>query len=331
MKINLNKFIFFSVTLWLFVLSFLFGKEYLPRKYWHDSDKIKSIVSGVNVLDGSFESTAKFLYFYGDFGALIITFLLGVLYVYYLSKSSGQYITAFSNFIFFIPALLLNLLWPAKETIVILSTILVVASYYFSSKKDFVVLIVVFIVYIAYAYNFRTYYFLIVLVFFYLYIVQTFTKISLGKSLFILFLMFGFLPNEFYLLSQGQRDSANVFAEMVGSDNRTAFNNLFPLGGFLNFWGNYIWAALHTFFPILFFRSINEFILLAFNFYCYLCVFKSSKDAESSKILRLLFVSHIAVLILFEPDIGSFFRHSLSAYLYLITDVYFKFNKKVKL
>jgi hypothetical protein len=128
-------------------------------------------------------------------------------------------------------------------------------------------------------------------------------------------------PVSVYDALQTPRDSANHYAlNLLHRDNRTIFFNPYPPDSFLHFWGNYIYAlgVLNVPFVRVNNISANEFVIaLNVAFFVWLLM-AGQREGGKSQALAMLFLSHIIVLNLFDPDLGSYFRHFSSVYLYLI-------------
>lgn len=153
-------------------------------------------------------------------------------------------------------------------------------------------------------------------------------KFSPWLSFIFLVIITSLLPDLFFQISQGQRNDSNAYADILGMDNRTRIDNLVKVSGSLNYLINYFWAAFNMFLVIIFHHTISDLILQTYTF-IYLVIMASNsytKEINKSDLL-LLFSSHVFVQILFEPDLGSFFRHSLSVFVYLIPSIKILFEK----
>ena len=65
------------------------------------------------------------------------------------------------------------------------------------------------------------------------------------------------MPDGTAELLQSPRDTSNAYANIVGSDNRTAFTNLVPPTNGLNFLLNYGYAASVLVFPFFYFGALS--------------------------------------------------------------------------
>jgi hypothetical protein len=96
----------------------------------------------------------------------------------------------------------------------------------------------------------------------------------------------------------------------------------------MNFIINYIYALLVLALPVLVFGGFVDIVptvLLIVIFYIgYRLYSVSSKD--NFRDIYALFLAHYFVLVIFEPDVGSYMRHMTSVALYLLV-VYYHISK----
>ncbi|REE79664.1 hypothetical protein [Pantoea ananatis] len=321
----LFRFVFFVLSLAGFTFFLFFGSDILPAKLSIDAIKVSQYLDNPLFLDGSFRTTGAFLYSFGEFFAFFITWITGLLFIGIVATVSKNLIGICLALYLIVPCLALNLVWPAKETIVIIMSILVYSLYntlLVRKNMRFSFVLGVVILYFLYSYFFRMYYFLIIAFYLGICFIHLKLKLNLLLSLMIMVLVFAFLPNEFHAISQGQRDISNAYAQLIGSDNRTAFTNPVSAEGGLNYIYNFFWAMLHLLLPVLFFHSINEFVLLSYNILFVYAIYRSLSYCpyhnKNNIFMSLLFISHYYVQVLFEPDLGSYLRHILSVVIYLL-------------
>lgn len=321
--------LFFIVWTSIFIVMFSMPIEYYPEKWAFDALKISGDIAYYDI-SGSFEATRNALYFAGKWSANLITIFVSIGWIYIISIHVDSVNKALVTSAFLVPLILLNLLWPAKETIVMLLSFLLVL---LGMKFRMNVLIAIILSYLAYGLLFRTYYLLILLVFIIFNLpnysalykkgsVNSFgtitNSISTGsfyKLCLVLVFIFA-MPDSFYVSSQGQRDVSNAYALLEGSLNRTAFNNISDVGRGWGFIANYLWSALNLFFPFIIGITLNQLLLFAFNITTFLAIYRFFK-LRIANVYIYLYCSHVAVLLLFEPDQGSYLRHILSVSLYL--------------
>lgn len=125
------------------------------------------------------------------------------------------------------------------------------------------------------------------------------------------------LPDNLYETLQMQRDIVN-YSRLGGQGNRTAFMNLVQPDGLRTFPINYLYAAWRLNFPIFVGGGLKEAYLFVM-----LCVYTllmiSGLRSGNSRVSwpAALFCSHMLVLNIFEPDLGSYLRHLSTALLFL--------------
>ena len=220
------------------------------------------------------------------------------------------------------PAVLLSLFGPSKEILVFCMSILIVLSYN-SDQSSTAKMLSTVLLYLAYGFTVRSYYFLIIAT--YVVILLWTTRITelriviVGMAAITIVL----IPDEIYHVLQSARDSSIVYLKYTSPHIiRTLIENPFSPAGFLSFLLNYSYAFMVCVFHLIIDCTPKEFILIIFNLVCaFLLVvgFRSENKAACS--LSCLFLAHFVVLLLFEPDLGSYLRHLSSAVLYLLSSM----------
>ena len=176
-------------------------------------------------------------------------------------------------------------------------------------------------IYCVFALLFRQYYYLIVVVFLGLCLLRHLPPVLQVAAVVIGFVALAFVPSDVFYQLQHARDAVNAFR--VGRDvegARTAFVNIVEPGGYGNFLINYGYAIARLHLPFLFgpFRVQEAYLLLNLAAYAGLVWVSLRSRSRFVQTPGLLFVSHFAVLMLFEPDLGSYLRHLSSALPYLV-------------
>ena len=172
----------------------------------------------------------------------------------------------------------------------------------------------VLLLYAAYAAIFRQYYFLIagiwlgVMVFLY---ASWPWRIAILITVPLIMLL---VPGHIYDAMQAPRDIANSMrVGFAGAGNRTAFVNLVKPDGLGSFVINYLYAAFRLNLPIVEGGPKEAYLFLNLCLYGWL-----TWTGLRSGNMRIawpagLFLSHILVLTIFEPDLGSYLRHVSTA------------------
>jgi len=314
----------YIILVGLFISSF-FLRSFLPEKMVQDSVKLLKMINENSSGIDSFSRSAQTINFLSFGYVNIFILILGLLYLFLLSRHFVYTKHFFVFLLFLAPNLILNLLIPGKELLVVLISVLVVFCVKYIKNK-YLPLLVIIILYLFYGYYIRLYYILILMVFFFIFFLLNLKK-TRYKVLLTSFLFFNialFLPEEIYPMIFAQRDLSNDFAISIGSINRTAFNNLYLPTNFIEAIINYIYISSIIFFPNIYFYSIKEIFLTIINYYIikYLLMIRTIKTTYKTNILYSLFYSHLFVLIIFEPDLGSYLRHITSCSLYLVAYMY---------
>lgn len=171
---------------------------------------------------------------------------------------------------------------------------------------------IIFTIYVAYTLLFRPYYVMIGGIFVGLYVLS---KLSIPLRTFLIFsaFMLGFLlPDSIFDSLQSFRDVTNARRLLYGSDAgaRTAFMNLVEPDSYWHFLVNYVYAFLRLNLPFLFDFNVKDLILVA-NILILIYVFGQSfrSRLDTVRISFYLFTAHFLVLQIFEPDLGTYFRH----------------------
>jgi hypothetical protein len=104
---------------------------------------------------------------------------------------------------------------------------------------------------------------------------------------------------------------------MAGS--RTVFYNLLPSDNIFNFIINYFYAIFRLNFAFILSPKPQElFLALNLGVYFFLTLIGIRAADARVRLPTLLFVAHFGVMMLFEPDLGSYLRHTSSVLLYLV-------------
>lgn len=216
-----------------------------------------------------------------------------------------------------IPAWLLYLPLFTKDTFVtpvVIGVTLILTSF---SQNAAVRLGLTSALYLAYAVVFRQY-FIIILAFWIGIVI--FLNVSWRWRIVLLIavpLVAVMVPDSLYETLQMQRDIVN-YTRLGGQGNRTAFINLVKPDGLETFPINYVYAFWRLNFPI--FSGIGPKEIYLFIMLCgYVALMVTGLRSGNSRVSwpAALFLAHMLVLNIFEPDLGSYLRHLSTALLYL--------------
>lgn len=293
--------------------------DYLPAKWFVDSEKMYRIMDSGGDQGGSFAITAKILTLIPTFYHDLLVAFLGVVCIVQTFSAIKTRRGLIAGIVVLPPLLLLGLLVPSKETLVVLMSLVILMAFRKAKSLRWPFLGII-IMYSAYGLAIREYYLLILLVWIGF---QSMTRmhwlVTLSFCLLCFAIMFFLPPTVFHTL-QGSRDT--VFAYTLSSptvERNTAFANPFPPVSAIAFWGNYAYTFLLLHFPFFHFFGIKEMLLFAnILFYAWLMTKGWRLTDKKVSLLSQLFAAHVVILWLFEPDLGSYFRHFSSVYLFLI-------------
>jgi len=299
---------------------YFFFRSLLPQKDLVDASIIQEIAEGLRT--GEVNSYALTGAFFALLPLSVTTVLVGLFDGYILYRITSSACT-FRGMLLLVPIMApfvgLNLQAPTKETVVLAITLLI--SYVAQRvRADTVLIAVIVIIYGLYGAFFREYYLLILAAFLGFYVMSKAAPTLRWTYLLLAFVVLLLLPEQIYGMLQGPRDETNFWIGFGAAEQiRTIFRNPFPPDGPWHFLGNYAYAFAVLHFPFFLFTTVKEFLMFVnILFYGWL-LFTGLKLLKGPlRLLLYLFAAHVVVLVLFEPDLGSFFRHFSSAFLYLL-------------
>jgi hypothetical protein len=301
-----------------YLLAMFVFYDRLPEQWSIDSSYLQDLMQGGTTLDAdSYGGTARLLGLIPDTLLQISILLLGLVMIVFFGRGVLTVRGGITAFILLTPLLLMGLLQPQKEVIVAAMSLAVLLTAC-KSKKAWPSLVILVELYAAYGLFVRPYYLLILPVCGVLYALpcwpQWFKVLVMGCAFCALWLV----PPEVFTSLQGVRDDNN-FDRILGElGNRTFFFNPFSPEHPLGFLGNYAYAALRLNLPVLFsFQPQEIFLSLTSLLYGALVYAQLAWGNWRARLMGCLFLAHLMVLWLFEPDLGSYLRHASSAVAYL--------------
>ena len=307
----------------IYLMLYFVFRDLIPEKFMRDATFLQEVLGNINSMAA--QSRPDFVTVASIYNVLPIPLtnaLIGVLdalILYQIVSSVRSFRGMGLLFIIVPPFIIQNLMAPTKETLVLLITSIILAIAR-RVRSDQQLLYTVIFIYGAYGGIMRAYYLLILLVFIAYYCILK-TAPTLRWVYAVVFCMIlVLLPAKVFIDTQGVRDLVNFWVG-YGAPNlvRTAFNNPFPPDNALHFIGNYANAMLNLNVPFMFgFTSADLALCLNLLLYGWLTVSGISFLRGPLRLLPLLFLSHITIQMVFEPDSGSYFRHFSSLLLYLV-------------
>lgn len=315
-----------------FVFVFFGGAGFLVPTYNLDAATVTRLAVEARFVEGKggYYYTALLAANIPDIAQRILVFLVGVVFIIrILENLRHPAVVAIALFLAIAPIILFLTLF-LKDTFVAILAITTLAIFSTKCKNTTKIMLVVG-VYCAYGSLFRQYYLLIAVVFVSLYFIS---RIAMhGKIILIFFLAIGIflVPEDLFSELQGSRDTFNI--KRVGRDlpgSRTAFLNLLPPTDLFNFLTNYVYAFLRLNFGFLFNFGLREMFLSA-NLFVYAALLGVGLRTfdQKAQLACTLFFSHLLVLNLFEPDLGSYLRHASSVLVYLAPSLAL-FDKRIR-
>lgn len=310
----------------VYTVIYAYFRDMLPEKWSVDSAKIIEILNygGAGDLDNSFGVTAALFGLIGIDNLDVFTCSVSAVFLVFATHNIRKAGDFFSRLLLIAPCIMLNMFSPSKETVVLIMTMLITFSAIFFRTSKWMVVGAFLLLYSIYGVFVRQYYLLIVGVFFAVYFLW-------GRSLKYHFaagvLAVGAIlaaPPSILQTLQSPRDTSNAYAEQIGSDNRTAFTNIVPPTNGVAFLANYAYAATVLITPVLYFQTASDFFMQFMIAAMLVILYRARKRSRRDpnrfevKFFGSLFIAHIIVQLIFEPDLGSFTRHLTSVILYLI-------------
>ena len=304
-----------------YLVLYFFLRGLLPEKYLRDSMTIQKLADDAHAADwgGAYNIAAIVA---GSLPMWAINILVAAtgcftiwLVVTSLRSLRGMAIIPF----ILLPTIILDLVQFGKEIFIIPVTffILRLAEKVSSGTKVFFVIAAIYLVYGVF---FREYYLIILAAFTGILITVRSPPPFRVFYLLLLLAVLVVVPSHLFMDLQGSRDAINRWSNMVTNEVRTAiYNPYIPDNGF-HFVLNYLYVFLKLNVPLIFDHTMNE-VILTVNilFYGYMIyVGVRRRPVTPLNMLSWLFLSHVLVLAIFEPDSGSYFRHFSSVIVYIV-------------
>lgn len=321
----------YSITgisiVFIYTVIYVYFRDSLPDKWSVDSAKIIEILNYGGAggdLDNSFAVTAALFGLIGVDNLDVFTCSVSALFLLFATHDIRRAGDFFTRLLLIAPCIMLNMFAPSKETVVLIMTMFItVSAIYFRTSKKYTFISFLFL-YAVYGVFVRQYYLLIVGVFF---LVYWLWRRPLKYHLLAAIVAAGAImaaPSSILQTLQSPRDTSNAYAEQIGSDNRTAFTNIASPATGPGFLVNYAYAGTVLITPVLYFQTASDFFMQLMIGAMLVILYRARKKARrghdryETRFFASLFIAHILVQLIFEPDLGSFTRHLTSVLLYLI-------------
>lgn len=299
---------------------YLKASTFLPEFVFRDSDKIQSQIGGSSTYqDTSFDAVAKFYASLGEIGTTVFVVSIGALFISMMIGYSRRLGSLIVNMVLLAPCVFFNLFVASKDTLVVLIAVLLVliarrfGVWHVAAASA--------VLYVGYAATVRIYFVLILAIASGAWLFRA--AGPRGKLVLALAVLTGLyaLPDPAYYAMLHPRDMAVDYL-VSGSPfgARTGFYNLLPPHTFASFCADYFYAIAKLHLPVLFSPGPKELLMTALMSIVIASIFSrpARTDARMASInwLACLMIGHMAVSMLFEPDLGSYTRHLTSVVLF---------------
>lgn len=178
---------------------------------------------------------------------------------------------------------------------------------------------------VIYAYNYRKYWFITIALLISLVIISKLVHQHRMAISGIFMFFYLIIISVFYHWNKGEYISIqrmNVNNTRIGMENaRTATKTILPPTNIFNDLANTLYNAVNLFVPIDGIGSINELAYYAWLYFIIYMIYRTYKKCHGIKghtfFYLLFFASFMFTQSLFEPDMGSAFRHQLTVTLFI--------------
>ncbi|WP_051481696.1 hypothetical protein [Paraburkholderia nodosa] len=301
----------------LYALLYLKASSFLPGFVFRDSEKIQSQIGGSSTYQNtSFDAVAKFYSSLGTAGTDLFVVTVAAILIWTMVSYSKRTGALAINMFLLAPCVFFNLFVASKDTLVVfMALILVLTARRWGAWK---VASLAVLLYVGYAVTVRMYFLLILAI---AVGAWMFRASSLrGKLLIALVTTIGViaLPDRAYFALLHPRDMAVDYL-IAGSafGARTGFYNLLPPDSVGAFCIDYVYAVAKLHLPVLFHTGPKELAMTCLMGIIVASIFSKISEpqpdsAAALEVLTCLVIGHMAVSMLFEPDLGSYTRHLTS-------------------
>ncbi|MGU7771930.1 hypothetical protein ACV229_17395 [Burkholderia sp. MR1-5-21] len=315
----------------LYWIVYVKAGAFLPEYVFRDAEKIQSQIGGSSDYEGtSFDAVAKLYAMLGASGTHVLTAVIGALFIWLMIAQARRVGSLVANLVLLAPCVFFNLFVASKDTLVVLMAIVLVRVAL--RRSTLVTIAAAVVLYGGYAAVVRSYFALILAI---AIAVLLFRHGSWGRRTWLMLaapLALFLLPNDVYYLLQHPRDmAADYLAYGSPFGARTSFHNLVVPDSFSAFCMNYLYALSRLNLPVLFSPGPKEIAMQVFVWIALAAVWRRARGDKhpACDVLAALVVGHIAVSMLFEPDLGSYTRH-LSSVSLLCAVQFARFSRPVR-
>ncbi|WP_241021783.1 hypothetical protein [Burkholderia sp. Ac-20353] len=297
---------------------------FLPEFVFRDAEKIQSQIGGGNTYEGtSFDAVAQFYAMLGTTGTHLFVAAVGALFIWRMIGEGRRVGSLVASIVLLAPCVFFNLFVASKDTLVVLMAI--VLARIAQRRSAALLFVAAAALYVGYAAVVRSYFVLILAIAFAAFLFRHVSwrgKVLMTIAAPVALLL---LPSDVYYLLQHPRDMAADYLDFGSPYGaRTSFHNPVAPDSFVGFCANYLYAVLRLNVPVLFSPGPKEIAMQLFVAIALAAVWRRARgDARPARpadpardLLACLVIGHIAVSMLFEPDLGSYTRHLSSVALW---------------
>ncbi|RQT14386.1 hypothetical protein [Burkholderia contaminans] len=297
----------------VFVYWIVYAKAgtFLPEFVFRDAEKIQSQIGGGSTYEGtSFDAVAKFYALLGPAGTSLFVAAIGTVFIWRIVGEGRRLGSLAATIVLLAPCVFFNLFVASKDTLVVLiALVLAGIAQRRSTAWTFVAVVAL---YAGYAAVVRSYFALILAIalaaFLFRHVSWRGKTLLIGAGAITLFL----LPSDVYYSLQHPRDmAADYLAYGSPFGARTSFYNPVVPDSFLAFCANYAYGVLRLNLPLLFDVGPKELAMQLFVWIALAAVWRRARHHAhpARDLLACVVIGHVAVSMLFEPDLGSYTRH----------------------
>ncbi|WP_243772140.1 hypothetical protein [Burkholderia anthina] len=291
---------------------------FLPEFVFRDAEKIQSQIGGASTYEGtSFDAVAKLYAALGTTGTHLFVAAVGALCIWRMIGLGKRAGTLAACVVLLAPCVFFNLFVASKDTIVVLMAIVLAGIA--QRRSTIATLAAAAVLYGGYAMLVRSYFAVILAVAIAALLVRRASwRVNASLALALPVALF-LLPSDVYYLLQHPRDmAADYLAYGSPFGARTSFHNPLPPDSFIAFCVNYAYGVLRLNLPVLFMPGPKEIAMQVFVWIALAAVWRRRRDSARPAVdlLACLAIGHVAVSMLFEPDLGSYTRHLSSVALF---------------
>jgi hypothetical protein len=309
-SMRFEKIVFVLIIFGIFCLNLGVIAPNLPVTFSLDEVIILDLVHFGRLEGGLSSSYGNVAYVYSvlpdfaltnEFNSLVVCACLCLLVIGSTNRFAALVVVVLSLFLF---------IYMGRVCKDIFIFVLLTVFYLFRFRSGNVVLVAFLVLYVLYALFFRNYYFLILAVYF---IIPIFKRRPLMILCFLLFTLL-LTPSWLYEYVYAARMDVNL-NRFYSSDVRTIIMSPSSMMNVIGFLINYVYSVFVILFPFMFGVKPQDILLFAMNWSVLYLVFSGINNKSNSKRegfkFEYLLLSHILVMFIFEPDLGSYFRHIL--------------------